>query len=112
LVSRALKAGARKIADLRWRGGIVASKGVDEETAQKLRRALNRAIAWLSENDARSRDQILRDLPPEQRPGGLMPELVGVEAYRPEEFKEKVDWMMDRGFLNVAPQYSEVVRNK
>ena len=112
LVSRALKAGARKIADLRWRGGIVAGNDVDEETAEKLRRALNRAIAWLRENDERSREQVLRDLPPEQRKNGLMPELVGVEAYRPEEFKEKVDWMLDRGFLNEAPDYSDVVRSK
>jgi NitT/TauT family transport system substrate-binding protein len=112
LVSRALKAGARKIADLRWRGGIVAGDEVDEETAEKLRRALNRAIAWLRENDERSREQVLRDLPPEERKSGLMPELVGVETYRPEEFKEKVDWMMDRGFLNEAPDYSEVVRSK
>ena len=112
LVSRALKAGARKIADLRWRGGIVAGNDVDEATAEKLRRALNRAIAWLSENDERSRDQLLRDLPPEQRKRGLMPELVGVEAYRPEEFKEKVDWMLHRGFLSEAPEYSAVVRSK
>jgi NitT/TauT family transport system substrate-binding protein len=112
LVSRALKAGARKIADLRWRGGIVAGNDVDAETAEKLRRALNRAIAWLRENDERSREQVLRDLPPEQRKNGLMPELVGVEDYQPEEFKEKVDWMIDRGFLNAAPDYSEVVRSK
>jgi NitT/TauT family transport system substrate-binding protein len=112
LVSRALKAGARKIADLRWRGGIVAGNDIDEETAEKLRRALNRAIAWLRENDERSREQVLRDLPPEQRENGLMPELVGVETYRREEFKEKVDWMLDRGFLNEAPDYSEVVRSK
>jgi NitT/TauT family transport system substrate-binding protein len=112
LVSRALRAGARKIADLRWRGGIVAGNDVDAETAEKLRRALNRAIAWLRENDERSREQVLRDLPPEQRKTGLMPELVGVEAYRPEEFKKKVDWMMDRGFLNKAPDYGEVVRSK
>ena len=68
LVSRALAAGARKLCDLRWRGGIVAGEDVDEETAAKLRRALNRAIAWLNENEARSRDEILRDLAPGQRP--------------------------------------------
>jgi ABC-type nitrate/sulfonate/bicarbonate transport system substrate-binding protein len=112
LVSRALAAGARKIADLRWRGGIVAGNDVDEETAEKLRRALNRAIAWLGENDERSRAEVLRDLAPEQRGGGLMPELVGVKSYRPEEFQEKVDWMLDRGFLNEAPAYSDVVRSK
>lgn len=112
LVSRALAAGARKIADLRWRGGIVAGNDVDEETAEKLRRALNRAIAWLSENDDRSRQEVLRDLAPEQRAGGLMPELIGVKAYRPEEFKEKVDWMLDRGFLKDAPAYADVVRSK
>jgi ABC-type nitrate/sulfonate/bicarbonate transport system substrate-binding protein len=112
LVSRALAAGARKIADLRWRGGIVAGNDVDDATAEKLRRALNRAIAWLSENEKRSREQVLRDLPAEQRKYGLMPELVGVQAYRPEEFREKVDWMMDRGFLDVAPQYADVVRSR
>jgi NitT/TauT family transport system substrate-binding protein len=112
LVSRALAAGARKIADLRWRGGIVAGNDVDEDTAAKLRRALNRAIAWLRENEDRSRDEVLRDLAPEQRANGLMPELVGVKTYRPEEFQEKVDWMLDRGFLKDAPDYAEVVRSK
>jgi NitT/TauT family transport system substrate-binding protein len=112
LVSRALRGGARKIADLRWRGGIVAGNDIDAETAEKLRRALNRAIAWLRENEERSREQVLRDLPPEQRKNGLMPELIGVETYRPEEFREKVDWMLDRGFLNEAPDYTEVVRSK
>ena len=112
LVSRALAAGARKLADLRWRGGIVAGEDVDEETAAKLRRALNRAIAWLNENEARSRDEILRDLAPGQRAGGMMPELVGVKTYRADEFKEKVDWMLERGFLEKAPDYAEVVRTK
>jgi NitT/TauT family transport system substrate-binding protein len=112
LVSRALAAGARKIADLRWRGGIVAGNDVDEDTAAKLRRALNRAIAWLRENEDRSREEVLRDLDPAQRAQGLMPELVGVKTYRPEEFQEKVDWMLDRGFLKEAPDYAEVVRSK
>jgi ABC-type nitrate/sulfonate/bicarbonate transport system substrate-binding protein len=112
LVSRALEAGARKIADLRWRGGIVAGAGVDDETAAKLRRALNRAVEWLRENEQRSRDQVLRDLKPEQRRQGMMPELVGVKSYAPDEFREKVDWMMDRGFLKEAPQYKDVVRDK
>jgi NitT/TauT family transport system substrate-binding protein len=112
LVSRALAAGARKIADLRWRGGIVAGNDVDEDTAAKLRRALNRAIAWLRENEDRSRQEVLRDLTPEQRTNGLMPELIGVKTYRAEEFQEKVDWMLDRGFLKDAPDYAEVVRSK
>jgi ABC-type nitrate/sulfonate/bicarbonate transport system substrate-binding protein len=112
LVSRALAAGARKIADLRWRGGIVAGNDVDEETAGKLRRALNRAIEWLRQNEDRSRQEVLRDLAPEQREHGLMPELVGVKTYRPEEFQEKVDWMIDRGFLKDAPAYGDVVRSK
>src|SRR5271154_5755786 len=112
LVSRALAAGARKIADLRWRGGIVAGNDIDDETAGKLRRALNRAIAWLRENEDRSRQHVLRDLPPEQRDTGLMPELVGVKTYQASEFQEKVDWMLDRGFLKEPPDYGEVVRNK
>jgi ABC-type nitrate/sulfonate/bicarbonate transport system substrate-binding protein len=112
LVSRALAEGARKIADLRWRGGIVAGNDIDEETADKLRRALNRAIAWLRENEDRSRQEVLRDLAPEQRQSGLMPELVGVKNYQENEFQEKVDWMIDRGFLETAPAYDEVVRGK
>jgi len=109
LVSRALDAGCRKIADLRWRGGIVAGDDVDEETAAKLRRALNRA-EWLRENEARSRDELLRDLKPEQRKTGMMPELMGVQGYQAAEFNEKVDWMLDRGFLKTAPDYKDVVR--
>jgi ABC-type nitrate/sulfonate/bicarbonate transport system substrate-binding protein len=112
LLSRALAKGARKIAELRWRGGIVAGDDVDDETAAKLRRALNRAIEWLNENEDRSRQEVLRDLAPEQRGGGLMPELVGVKTYRPDEFQEKVDWMIDRGFLKEPPKYGEVVRSK
>ncbi len=112
LVSRALEAGCRIIADLRWRGGIVAGEDVDEETAQKLRRALNRAIAWLAENEDRSRTELLRDLKPEQRAGGLLPELTGVSSYQEAEFKEKVDWMLDRGFLDTAPRYEDTVRSK
>ena len=112
LVSRAVEAGCRQIADLRWRGGIVAGDDVDEETAAKIMRALNRAVAWLSENESRSREELLRDLKPELRKTGLLPELMGVQDYKPAEFQEKVDWMMDRGFLKDAPAYDEIVRGK
>jgi NitT/TauT family transport system substrate-binding protein len=112
LVSRALSAGARSLADLRWRGGIVAGDDVDDETAQKLTRALNRAVEWLRANEDRSRDELLRDLTPEQRRTGMLPELLGVQGYKPAEFQEKVDWMMDRGFLTEAPAYKDVVRGK
>ena len=112
LVSRAAEAGARAIADLRWRGGIVAGDDVDDETAAKLMRALNRAVAWLAENENRSREELLRDLKPELRKTGLLPELMGVQSYKPAEFQEKVDWMMDRGFLKDAPAYAETVRGK
>ena len=111
LLSRALDAGCRKIADLRWRGGIVAGNDVDEATAAKLRRALNRAVEWLCENEALSREELLRDLEPEQRKTGLMPELTGVQTYQPAEFKAKVDWMLDRGFLASTPDYKDVVRD-
>jgi ABC-type nitrate/sulfonate/bicarbonate transport system substrate-binding protein len=112
LVSRATEAGCRKIADLRWRGGIVAGEDVDEETAGKLRRALNRAIEWLAENEDRTRAELLRDLAPELRKDGLLPELTGVKGYQSAEFKEKVDWMMERGFLHEAPAYEDTVRSK
>ena len=112
LVSRAASAGACMIADLRWRGGIVAGDNVDDETANKLMRALNRAVEWLRQNEDRSRAELLRDLTPEQRKTGMLPELLGVQGYQPAEFKEKVDWMMERGFLNEAPAYQDVVRGK
>jgi ABC-type nitrate/sulfonate/bicarbonate transport system substrate-binding protein len=112
LVSRAASAGARSLADLRWRGGIVASDEVDDETAGKLMRALNRAVEWLRANEERSRAELLRDLTPEQRKTGMLPELLGVQGYQPAEFQEKVDWMLDRGFLKEAPVYTDVVRGK
>src|SRR5207244_11556267 len=46
LVTRAIAAGCRKVADLRSRGGIVAADEIDAESAEKLRRALNRALQW------------------------------------------------------------------
>ena len=109
LVTRAIAAGCRKIADLRWRGGIVAADEIDAETAEKLRRALNRAIQWLRQNEERSRDELLRDLTPELRRDGLLPELTGVRTYRSAEFKAKVDWMLKRGFLHEAPSYDDSV---
>src|SRR5580693_8765879 len=112
LVSRAAEAGCRQIADLRWRGGIVAGEDVDDETAQKLTRALNRAVAWLAENEERSREQLLRDLKPEQRKTGMLPELTGVQSYKAAEFQEKVDWMATRGLLKEKPRYADVVRGK
>src|SRR3984893_16574305 len=112
LVSRAAEAGCRQIADLRWRGGIVAGEDVDDETAQKLTRALNRAVAWLAENEERSREQLLRDLEPEQRKTGMLPELTGVQGYKPAEFQEKVDWMMDRRLLQEEAAHKDVVRGK
>jgi len=112
LVSRAVAAGCRTIADLRWRGGIVAGEEVDDETAEKLRRALNRAIEWLAENEERSRAELLRDVAPELRKNGLLPELTGVQTYQPTEFKQKVDWMVERGFLDATPAYEDIVRAK
>src|SRR5215475_1933024 len=112
LVSRAAAAGCRQIAELRWRGGIVAGDDVDDETAQKLTRALNRAVEWLRANEERSRDELLRDLKPEQRKTGMLPELLGVQTYKAAEFQEKVDWMMHRGLLTEKPRYDDVVRGK
>jgi ABC-type nitrate/sulfonate/bicarbonate transport system substrate-binding protein len=112
LVSRALAAGCRKIAELRWRGGIVAAEDIDAETADKLRRALNRAIEWLRANEERSRAELLRDLSPELREGGLLPELTGVKTYAASEFQAKVDWMLARGLLPQAPRYEDSVRNE
>ncbi len=110
LVSRAMEKGARKIADLKWRGGIVAADDIDAETSGKIRRALNNAVEYLRANDDRSREELLRDLKPEQRKTGLMPELLGVHDYKIAEFQEKVDWMAERGFLENKPTYEQIVR--
>lgn len=111
LVSRAAEAGARSIADLRWRGGIVAGDDLDDETVGKLLRALNKAVAWLQENEDRSREELLRDLKPELRRDGLLPELVGAQAYEPALFNRTAGWMVERGFLPESPAYEEVVRS-
>src|ERR1700756_1225737 len=112
LVSRAAAAGCRQIADLRWRGGIVAGGEGGEETAQKLMRALNRAVEWLRADEARSRQELLRDLKPEQRASGMLPELLGGESYKSAEVEENVDWGLDRGFSKENPAYTDVVRGK
>lgn len=112
LVSRAASQGARKVGDLRWRGGIVTGDDVDDETASKLVRALNRAISWLQENEDRSREELLRDLTPEQRKNGLLPELMGARAYEPAEFESRASWMVERGFLSSMPSFDEIVRGK
>jgi hypothetical protein len=54
----------------------------------------------------------VRDLEPAQRKTGMLPELTGVQGYQAAEFQEKVDWMMDRGFLTEKPAYKDVVRGK
>ncbi len=112
LVSRAAEAGCRRVAELRWRGGIVVGDDVDDETAGKLTRALNRAVEWLRQDEERSRQELLRDLKPELRKTGLLPELLGVQSYKPAEFQEKVDWMAARGLLTEKPRYADVVRGK
>ncbi|HEY8692523.1 MAG TPA: hypothetical protein VIR57_07255 [Chloroflexota bacterium] len=110
LVSRAAEAAARTIADLRWRGGIVAGEDLDDETVGKLLRALNKAVAWLQESEDRSRQELLRDLKPELRRDGLLPELVGAQAYEPAAFNRTANWMVERGFLPETPAYEAVVR--
>jgi ABC-type nitrate/sulfonate/bicarbonate transport system substrate-binding protein len=112
LVSSATEAGCRRVAELRWRGGIVAGDDVDDETVEKLTRALNRAVAWLRQDEERCRQELLRDLKPELRNAGMLPELLGVERYKPVEFQEKVDWMAARGLLTEKPRYTDVVRGK
>jgi ABC-type nitrate/sulfonate/bicarbonate transport system substrate-binding protein len=112
LLSRAAEAGCRRVAELRWRGGIVAGDDVDDETVEKLTRALNRAVAWLRQDEERSRQELLRDLKPELRKTGMLPELLGVQSYKPAEFQEKVDWMAARGLLTEKPRYADVVRGK
>jgi hypothetical protein len=69
-------------------------------------------VEWLRDNEERSRQELLRDLKPEQRKTGMLPELLGVQSYKTAEFEEKVDWMMDRGFLKKKPAYADVVRGK
>jgi hypothetical protein len=69
-------------------------------------------VEYLKENEETSRQELLRDLTPEQRKTGLLPELIGAQPYKANEFDEKVDWMMKRGLLDKAPKYEEIVRGK
>ena len=69
------------------------------------------ADEWLAVNEERSRAELLRDLKPELRKNGLLPELTGVKSYQPTEFKQKVDWMVERGLLDEAPAYDDIVRS-
>ncbi len=110
LVSRAAAAGARLILPLEWRGGIVASDDVDPDTAARLVRALNRAVEWLRQDEARQRQQLLRDLNPELRATGLLPELVGADVYRADRFQRTAEWMIERGFLPGEVRYEDIVR--
>jgi ABC-type nitrate/sulfonate/bicarbonate transport system substrate-binding protein len=110
LVSQAFAAGARRVADLSWRGGIVASNDLSDDTAARLLRALNRAVAWLEDNEPRQRDELLRDLPPEQRPGGLLPRLVGTQPYSRDQFQQTAEWMYERGFLPEPARYEQIVK--
>ena len=121
LVSRAAEAGAADRGEQRppqHRGSALARRHRHRrgdrrrDPRRSWTRALNRAVAWLRENEERSREELLRDLKPEQRKTGMMPELLGVQGYQASEFNEKVDWMMDRGFLKEAPAYKDVVRSK
>jgi NitT/TauT family transport system substrate-binding protein len=111
LVSRAAAAGARSILPLEWRGGIVASDEVDAETAERLMRALNRAVEWLRQDEARQRQELLRDLAPEQRSSGLLPELLGAQAYPANRFQRTAEWMAERGFLPGDVRYEDIVRS-
>jgi ABC-type nitrate/sulfonate/bicarbonate transport system substrate-binding protein len=110
LISRAAAAGARKIADLRWRGGIVASEDLDDATAAGLMRALNRAIEWLRADELRQRAELLRDVDPELRAEGMLPELVGAQPYPVERFETTSRWMVDHGFLAHEAAYGEIVK--
>jgi hypothetical protein len=69
-------------------------------------------VEWLQANEERSREELLRDVKPELRKSGMLPELVGVQSYKPAEFQEKVDWMAARGLLKEKPRYADVVRGK
>jgi len=55
---------------------------------------------------------LLRDLTPEQRKTGMLPDLIGAQPYKRGEFEEKVDWMAERGLLPAKPAYEDIVRGK
>jgi hypothetical protein len=69
-------------------------------------------VDYLRADEARSREELLRDLTPEQRKTGLLPELLGAQPYKPTEFQEKVDWMMERGLLKEKPAYEDIVHKQ
>src|SRR5258708_11788313 len=82
LVSRAIEAGCRKIAELRWRGGIVAADEIDAETAEKLRRARQPPLGKLRANKKSAPDTIPRPFSPQVRTNEVLPPLIRGLTYR------------------------------
>ena len=80
--------------------GAAASSPATTSTTRPRRSSRARSTAP-SPGCARTRSaraKLLRDLKPEQRKTGMLPELLGVQGYQPAEFQEKVDWMMGADF--------------
>ena len=63
-------------------------------------------------NDTRQRSELLRDLKPELREGGLLPELIGADTYSLDRFEQTARWMTERGFLPDGIKYEDVVRTR
>lgn len=109
LVSQAEARGARRVLEVEWRGGIVVGEDVDRDTAERILRALSKAVRWLREDQARVRQDLLRDVPVERRASAVLPEPVEPDAYPEERFREVYAWMVERGLIAPDASYEELV---
>lgn len=110
MTSQAEACGALMVLELTWYGNIVAGERVDPETGERVVRALTRAVRWLGENEERGREEILRDVPEEQRKTALVPKPVEPAAYDAKRFRETYEWMVERGLIDAGACYEELVR--
>ncbi len=110
LVSEAETSGARRVLELAWYGNIVVGERVDRDAAERILRALRKAVRWLREDEARGRDDLLRHVPTDRRATAMAPEPIEPAAYDEARFREVYDWMVERGLIAPGATYPELVR--
>lgn len=102
--------GARRVLEVEWRGGIVVGDDVDPETAERILRALRKAVRWLRADRERVRAALLRDVPEAARASAVLPEPVEPDVYPEDRFRETYRWMVERGLIAPGAEYGELVR--